>query len=214
MSEASTTRVLQACLDRLRAGDNAARDELINRASQRLAVLTHRMFGRHDGVRQWEQTDDVAQNAMMRLCRALEKVQPSTVREFMGLASLQIRRELTDLARHHGGRGDHPRRPTLPLPVGRGSDDGNPVHGAAEPPDETYDPARLALWAEFHKSVEALPEPEREVVELLWYQDLSIQETAELLDVNRGTVRDRWRSARLKLGKALPSGQPDGERAV
>ena len=52
-----------------------------------------------------EQTDDVLQNAVVRLLRALEEVRPPSVRAFFGLAATQMRRELLDLARRYQGRG-------------------------------------------------------------------------------------------------------------
>jgi RNA polymerase sigma-70 factor (ECF subfamily) len=64
------------------------------------------MLGRFPSVQRWAQTDDVFQNALLRLLRALEQVRPAWVRDFFGLAAEQMRRELLDLARHfHGPHG-------------------------------------------------------------------------------------------------------------
>ena len=54
-------------------------------------------------VARWEQTDDVLQNALVRLCRALEAAPPEDARHFYHLAELQIRRELLDLANRYRG---------------------------------------------------------------------------------------------------------------
>ena len=54
-------------------------------------------------MHRWEQTDDVVQNALVRLRRALETTSPESVRSFVNLAAVQIRRELIDLARHYHG---------------------------------------------------------------------------------------------------------------
>jgi DNA-directed RNA polymerase specialized sigma24 family protein len=62
---------IQRCMDRLRAGDVSARDELLARASARLTRLTRKMLRDFPGVHRWEETDDVLQNAVVRLCRAL-----------------------------------------------------------------------------------------------------------------------------------------------
>ncbi len=81
MSEATTTQRLQACLDRLRTGDAAAREELFGIACDRLTVLTRKMLHRgYERLRQWEQTEDVAQNAKLRLLRTLEEIVPGSVR--------------------------------------------------------------------------------------------------------------------------------------
>jgi RNA polymerase sigma-70 factor (ECF subfamily) len=59
----------------------------------------------------------------------------------------------------------------------------------------------------FHELVEKLPEAEREVVNLLFYEALSQDEAAKLLGVNVRTVKRRWQSARLRL-----SGNDDSDR--
>src|SRR5947209_2117063 len=94
---------IQGCLERLRAGDPSARDELFRQAGGRLERLARRMLRDFPGVRRWAQTGDVLQSALVRLLRALAEVRPASAREFLGLAAEQIRRELLDLARHYYG---------------------------------------------------------------------------------------------------------------
>lgn len=223
MRESSMSIVLQGLLDRLRAGDLQARDELIGHAYDRLVVLSRRMLGRYSRLRAWEQTDDVAQNAMMRLRTALEKVQPASVREFIGLASVQIRRELMDLTRHHFGRerdkdspdepDSAPKRQAPKVFSQQGSaDNEGQVLSSQDPGSDTYDPKDLAMWREFHEKVQALPEQEREVVDLLWYQEMSQEEAADLLEVDKSTVKRRWRAARMKLHEALKGWLPVEEK--
>jgi len=98
MADQSTAH-LQRCLERLRAGDSTARAELLNSACERLQRLTHKMLQDYPRVRRWEETGDVCQNALIRLCRTLETISPESVRDFYRLAALQVRRELIDLAR-------------------------------------------------------------------------------------------------------------------
>jgi RNA polymerase sigma-70 factor (ECF subfamily) len=199
---------LQQCLDRLRTGDAAARKDLINCACDRLQRLTRKMLNDYRGVRRWEETGDVFQNAMLRLCRALDAVTPGSLREFYRLAACQIRRELIDLARHHygpEGAGAHHASQALAPP----SDSGNRPP-AYEQADLSAEPARLALWTEFHRQADALPEEEREVFDLLWYQGLSQAEAAAVVGVSDRTIKSRWRAARLKLHAAL-GGELPGE---
>ena len=94
---------IQLRLDRLRSGDESARDELLDITRVRLGRLARKMLQQYPGVRRWEQTDDILQNAALRLCRALKKIRPESVHGFVRLAALQIRRELIDLARHYDG---------------------------------------------------------------------------------------------------------------
>ena len=93
-------------LDRLRAGDGSARDDLIALAQGRFVALARAMLRRYPHVRRWEETDDLLQAALMRLHRGLAVVRPEDVTHFDNLAATQIRRELIDLARsYHGPEG-------------------------------------------------------------------------------------------------------------
>src|SRR5579862_5341398 len=154
-----TTLVLQRCLDRLNAGDAAAREELLTAACGRLNRLARKMFRAETRLRQWQETGDVFQGAMVRLCRALGDITPSSPRAFYRLAALQIRRELIDLARHfYGPAGTAARLQSHTLHL---EDAGSPP--ASEPADLTLEPARLTAWSEFHQQIGELPEEERDV---------------------------------------------------
>jgi RNA polymerase sigma-70 factor (ECF subfamily) len=200
MAREDQTSIIQGCISRLRVGDESARAALLDCAADRLARLARKMLKGYPGVARWEQTDDVAQNALIRLDRALRAVAPPTARDFFRLAAAQVRRELIDLARHYQGpRGlgaHHATRPGC-----SDSADGAPM--AAESPDTTYDPGRLAAWAEFHGAVASLGEADRELFDLLWYQGLTQSEAAALLGVTERTVNSRWLAARVRLGDSL-----------
>lgn len=191
---------LQHWLERMNAGDPQGRDELIRHACDRLRGLARHMLRRQFArVGAFQETDDVLQNAVLRLCRALQdpSVHIATVADFLRLATVQIRRELIDLSRHHF-RAGKPRLVSAE-PVDPG--DSTPIAG--DPADSTYAPDRLQDWGEFHSQVAALAEEERAVFELLWYQELSQAEAAELLQVSVPTVKRRWLAARLALQNAL-----------
>jgi RNA polymerase sigma-70 factor (ECF subfamily) len=190
---------LQSCLDRMRAGDPAARDDLIRMSYHRLDALARKMVKRDDRVTAWEQVEDVLQNSALRLWKSLEGVTPGTVNEFLGLAATQIRRELIDLARHYFGQQGAGQREVTP---GGGSADDS-TDRRFEGVETTYDPARLAAWTEFHRTVEALPADERQLCEMLWYLGLSQHEVAGFLGVDDSTVKRRWRAVRLKLHRAV-----------
>jgi RNA polymerase sigma factor (sigma-70 family) len=203
MSDDRTTQ-FQHWIDQLNAGDPSARGHLLNAACERLRQLAHRMLRDYPRVRRWEETDDVLQNATVRLWRSLEVVSPATVREFVGLAALQVRRELIDLARHYGGP-EGPGAKHVSDTGGAGPD--STPRPAYEAPDVSHEPNRLALWTEFHRQVDALPGEEREVFDLLWYQELTQAEAAAVLGVSDREVRRRWRAARQRLRQVLPGGQ-------
>jgi RNA polymerase sigma-70 factor (ECF subfamily) len=201
----SQTAQIQACLDRLRGGDEAARDELLGCARDRLRALARKMLRGYPNVHRWEQTDDVLQNAALRLHRTLRQLPVDTPRDFFRLAALNIRRELLDLAKHYyGPRGAGAHHATE---VG-GSATTREGPGAAEPADVSHEPGRVAAWGEFHEQIAALPDEEREVFDLLWYQGLSQAEAAETLGVSERTVKRRWLAARLRLRDALQGEVP------
>lgn len=198
----SPTKQLQIYLNRMHAGDAAAREELFKQAGGRLERLTRKMLRGFPGVKRWAQTDDVLQNALMRLLRALKEVHPASMREFYALSAEQIRRELVDLARHFFG------------PEGTGANHATnwPGRNSDTPPyekaDVSHDPGVLAGWHEFHNQVHKLPPEEREVVDLLFYQDLPQADAAALLNVSVRTVQRRWQSALLKLHQILKGQWP------
>jgi RNA polymerase sigma-70 factor (ECF subfamily) len=198
------TTLIGQLLDQLRAGDEAARDQLLGCACERLRKLARTMLRDFPGVARWEGTDDVLQNATLRLCRALKDATPESPRSFFNLAAVQIRRELIDLARHHygpHGMGAHHQS------VGPSADRIGPAGDS--PASGTNEPGRLADWTEFHEQVEALPDEQREVFNLVWYQGLTQAEAAALIGVTERVVKWRWRAARLTLHQALKGESPE-----
>jgi RNA polymerase sigma factor (sigma-70 family) len=189
---------LQSLVDAVRGGDLRSRDILLNHACDRLLVLTRRMFRGRPGLARWEQTDDIFQNAMLRLHRALETTEIESVRHFFNLAALQIRRELIDLGRKHFG----------PHGIGRNH------HSDHQPPDQVggalhtleSEPGDLAEWTEFHERVQSLPDQEREVFDLLYYEAVAQEEAATILGCSVRTIRRRWNDAKLRLHGEVTDG--------
>ncbi len=203
-SPAFDTAHLQEWVQRLKQGDLSARDALIRHAGGQLERLTRKMLKGFPGVKRWTETDDVFQSAALRLLRALQAmdVSPPTTRDFFRFAATQIRRELIDLARRFQG----PHGIGANLDTRSGNESGNTP---AEPIDLSGEPTRLLGWTEFHTQVENLPDEEREVVGLLFYQELKQADAADLLGVTVRTVQNRWRSALVKLHEVLKDQWPD-----
>ncbi len=191
----------EGLLDRHRAGDDSARPELIRLAQGRFTALARAMLRRYPHVRRWEQTDDLVNAALLRLHRGLAEVKPESVRHFDNLAASQIRRELIDLARsYHGPEG---------LGAHHHTDGTGPAARLNQLASEegSSQPETLEEWAAFHEAVERLPQDEREVFDLLWYQGLTHAQAAEALGVATKTIQRRWVSARLLIADAL-RGEP------
>jgi len=192
-----------ACLRQLADGDLSARDRIIELIADRLHALAHRMLGRFPGVRRWEDTDDVFQNAAMRLHRALAAMQVESPRSIMALAATQLHRELIDLARRHNGPSSYAANHgtnVLPASAGESVPD---QHIDRYPAAETS----LDRWTLFHEAIASLPDEEREIFHLVWYLGADQKTIAALLGCSERTVKYRWRSAREAVRAAL-DGQP------
>jgi RNA polymerase sigma-70 factor (ECF subfamily) len=201
LARGDSTTVIQGCIDRLLAGDESARAELLGCAVGRLKRLASKMLKGYPAVARWEQGDDVAQNALIRLERALRKVAPPTARDFFRLAAALVRRELIDLARHYyGPRGPGAHHSSQAKRRRSSADAAAPVPSA---PDTTSDPGKLAAWSEFHRAVDSLGEADRELFDLLWYQGLTRLEAARVLGVSERTIASHWLLAKVHLSDSL-----------
>jgi len=173
-------------------GDSTARDAVIEHTCERLRSLTSRMLRGYARVKRWSETDDVLQNAMIRLHRSLADVKPETPKQFYGLAATQIRRELIDLARHYYGAEG--------VGANHHTDDGTLM---GKQPSAMTKPESLEAWAEFHAQIEHLSEEQRDVIDLLWYEGLSQPDAAKVLNISLATVKRRWQATRLALFNSI-----------
>lgn len=181
MTEPSlATTKLHEQIERLRAGDRAAQDELIQAVAARMRRIAQHMLRAYPGVRAAADTDDVLQNTLLRLLAALGKIRPTSTRDFFQLAAHLTRQELIDLLRRHA------RRRTDELPA------------QLPQPDEQLD-----AWLHFHEAVERLPDEEREVMSLTFYHGWTQEQIAAVIGVTPRTVRRRWAAGCLKLRETL-----------
>ncbi|MFO0814074.1 MAG: sigma-70 family RNA polymerase sigma factor [Gemmatales bacterium] len=181
-------------LKQLPHDESDVRSKIIAHTLDRLNYLTACMFRRSRNLRHMLQTDDIFQDASIRLYHALAKTHPDSVRGFFGLAATNIRWTLADLARKA-------RKQRLQY--------NDAALDAAEPvlenasSDEAERPQTLLDWAAFHETVETMAPEAREVIELLWYQGLTQEDAAEVLGVSLRTLKRRWLSARIQLASKV-----------
>jgi len=192
-----STAQLQVWIDLANGGDAEAREQLIAASCERLRRLAHQMLA-GDRVRRWEETDDVLQQALLRLHRDLAELRPAGVRDYLRLAAFQIRRVLIELGRHYyGPRGLGANHASSP------SGDTDASRAVWDTPDGSPSPSQLASQQEqrlaLHTAIDQLPDDDREVVELLFIHELTQVEAAELLGVDVRTVQRRWQCGRLRL---------------
>ncbi|MGF1583408.1 MAG: RNA polymerase sigma factor [Gemmataceae bacterium] len=203
--ESLRTIHLRDWLDRMRAGEESAREELLASVCKQLEHLTRKMLRRYPDVQRYEQTGDVLNKALLRLLRALEEIDPYSVRDFYSLAAVQIRRELLDMAKHYRGVYGLAKNHDS---IGKWKR-GDEAHPQFDPPDTSVDPVDLERWTLFHQAVENLPAQEREIVSLVFYHRWTHPEIADLFQVSERTIGRWWASACLKLDEELNGELPD-----
>jgi RNA polymerase sigma factor (sigma-70 family) len=193
--------VIDGCLKSLAAGDISAREKLLEICDGRLRELAHRLLGNFSKVRRWDNTDDVAQGAAIRLHRALAAVVPDSPRGLMGLMATQIERELIDLARKHSGPMSYAANHGTNVRAGTSGD----VFLVDQAVDghEADDAVPLERWERFHLAVERLPDEHREVFKMAWYLGADKPSVAKALGMSLRTVERRWQEARDMVGRML-----------
>jgi len=197
MSAGSNTQ-LQGLISLARKGDAGAKSLLVDHACDRLLKLTRKMFRGFPGLRRWEQTDDVFQNSVIRLHRALASVEIESVRHFFNLAAEMVRRELLDLKKHYyGAHGEARHHHTDFQPS---DETGGVLAQSASQPDD------FDRWNSFHEAVSRLPAEHKEVANLLFYEALPQDEAAVALGISVRTLKRRWQETKLLLSEHLCDG--------
>ena len=204
MDDTPLPHKVEDCLRDLAVGDDTARERILELCQERLRHLTQRMLRGFPSVKRWEDTDDVYQNAILRLYRCLGEVTIESPREIMALAATQIHRELIDLARHHAG----------PMSFGANHVTGShPIDdhsNSRHPQDERHDTATtIDRWTRFHQAVEMLSSEQKEVFQLVWYLGADQKTIADLVGCSVRTVKNRWRGARESIRATLNDEPPE-----
>ena len=199
MSE-STTVQIQVLLDRHLCGYATAKAALIRVAEERLQILTRKMLRDFPRGREHDDTAGIFNESYLRLHTALDAEKPTTVRQFLGLAALAIRRTLLDLVRKLRGRGVDKRN----RPLSFEGDGSNRIDPAAPEGPNPFDLAEDLLAA-----VDKLPDDLKEVVMLHHFQGLAQAEIAGLIGIHADTVKRRWAKARVILADKLAAFDPN-----
>lgn len=198
------TIFLHQIYGRMSLNDERAVNDLVVRIHSRLIRLTDKMLQGFPTIHRWEDREDVLQMALIKLVRALAVVQPTSSRDFIGLAAEQIRRTLIDLARHYQG--------THGLAANHATHfDTEAVAGPVVAADGHQASAVLGFeeWCAFHEAVSRLPALEKEVFSLSFYHGWNQSEIADLLQIHERTVRRLKTSATAELKSLLGGHLPD-----
>jgi RNA polymerase sigma factor (sigma-70 family) len=193
IAQSFDTQRLHHYVQQWQGGDARAADALVRAIGERLERISRSMLRRYPAVRSCADTADLLQGSLFRLLKSLQRIQPESTRHFFNLAAVHVRRELLDLGRRFSQKNN--------VHVAVGDCAGAVVRpGPVEAPGEDDD---LDLWCRFHEAVDRLPEAEREVMGLAFYDGWTQAQIGELLEVDERTVRRRWQSACLRLQEML-----------
>ena len=83
-----------------------------------------------------------------------------------------------------------------------------PVETVVPRPDEVTERAERAQM--LREALAELPERQRDVLHLVFYQDLTIREAAEVLEVSLGTARVHYERGKKRLGELLAERESGG----
>jgi RNA polymerase sigma factor (TIGR02999 family) len=185
-------RQITELLEAHAAGDSGALDALLPRIYDELRRMAHhRLRGERDD--HTLDTTDLVHEAYMKLVR-LDRMDWQSRAHFFAIASQAMRNILVDYAvrRKAQKRGGDRDRVTF--------DD---VDAASEAPLDHLVALHQAL-----KQLEALDERQARVVECRFFGGLTIDETAEALDISPATVSRDWAMARAWLNRTLSDTNP------
>lgn len=185
---------IQDLMDRLRAGDRAARDRMFAYVAERFRPLAHKLLRfKFPNVALYAETDDILHDALCRLIPYLARSggnRGTSRGQFHTLTATVLRHTLVDLARKHFGslRGH---------PITDGLQAAHPLLQKSSGLDDWREELRV------HEMVERLPEAERTVIELSLYMGYGTTEIAKCLGIHPGNVSRRMASAKEMLGRML-----------
>ncbi|MDO5580869.1 MAG: sigma-70 family RNA polymerase sigma factor [Planctomycetia bacterium] len=186
------TQKLEELLDKHQGNDIDCFDQIIELSMMRIQQLAHRKLLTEQFIHRHIQTDDLFQNASMRLYQAMKSVHPKTKNDFMRLAATMIRREILDTARQL-------RKRYHLFPASLACDAEVDLSNFADD-QASYTPEQ---WILFHEAIDQLDEEEKLLFELLFYEGNTQQKAAEILGISPQSVYRGWRRAKIKLGELL-----------
>lgn len=177
-----------------RNGDEGARDELMSVVYQELHRLAHHYMKR-ESAGHTLQTSALVNEAFLKLVDQRD-VQWRNRTHFFGIAAQMMRRILVDYARsrRYAKRGGG----TRPISL----EDGIIV-------SEERSAELVALDEGLERLAEIDPR-KGQIVELRFFGGLSIEETAEVLEVSPGTVMRDWTLAKAWLRRDMSGQGPSG----
>jgi len=172
-----------------RAGDEGAIHELAPLVYEELHQIAHRQLG---GERPGHtlQTTGLVHEAFLKFV-GLERIQFSDRAHFFALSARLMRQILTDYAK----RRRRLKRRGVHVPIGP-EDAGVPARGTVA----------IEALIDLDRALEGLAkisDRQTRVIECRFYAGMTVEETAEALEISRATVKRDWQLARAWLNREL-----------
>lgn len=189
MNDPSTLH-LTSLLDGVRRGDLACQQALFAKLYDRLVLLIDKVLYSFPQARQRHDTNSLAHDLYLALVDAFASGHiPEDGKAMIAFAAHRLRWLLLDEARKMK------RRRTEQVAV--------PEEGH-EQGASSWNPELLARWTEFHQQVDALPDEQRQVVEMHLYLGLTQAEVSEQLGLSPKAVSRLWLAASVRLASFIP----------
>jgi len=190
-------------LDRIRAGDPAAKEQLINDAYERVRALAHYILkGRFPAAARDLETDEVVslslEDFLLRLREGLTRV-PDNPAELFGYVDRIIRNVVIDEIRRRSGPKFQTQFPRAEIP----SDQKGRRNGSS------LDDVLRRLMAE--EAIAQLPWNEQMLFDMRYRREMSPEEIATDLGLDPTTARRRLRKILRKLQGMLGTQEENGE---
>jgi RNA polymerase sigma-70 factor (ECF subfamily) len=185
MDERAETETDEAAMERLRSGDQRALAVLYDRYSPLMLGVGCQM------LRSREEAEDVLHDVFMEAWRKADTWDPArgSVRAWL---VLRMRSRVLDRIRAPARK-----RATSTEDLGEGV---SPPALVAEAPEA---PRLRTEQRRFQEALAGLPEEQREIVRLVYFEGQALGQVGERLGVPTGTVKSRLFNARARLREAL-----------
>jgi RNA polymerase sigma factor (sigma-70 family) len=199
MNEFEHSTRINNLLAQVKAREPKAREELIAHSLERLQRLSRKMFRKYPNLCTLEQTDDIVQKLVIKLHKMLDELVPEDTAGYFKLASQNLRWVLQDLARSNIAKNKN--SGDMSTSVKR-----NELLNTKDPDGG---PSSYAEWSEFYEKIELLPEENKQLFDLLWFQGLSQVEAAKFLKIPLRTLRRRWMITRILIRTLIKNQPPE-----
>lgn len=172
-----------------RAGDTGATDELAHLAYEELHQIAHRQL-RRERPGHTLQTTGLVHEAFMKFVD-LQRIELNDRAHFFALSARLMRQILIDYAKQRQSL----KRRGVQVPIEPG-DASVPAHGGVSL-EALIDLDRALI------RLEQLSDRQTRIIECRFFAGMTVEETAEALDISRATVNREWQLARAWLNREL-----------